>query len=114
MPNLLGVRANDISVLRLSEVVAVASSPHRFAMTDQVQQLSRGARRARIYRSRRRRGVRVVPIALVPREFDALVHLGYLAPEVRGDRDAVQRALRGYVAERLRKDVPPVWDDEPE
>jgi hypothetical protein len=55
--------------------------------------------------------VRVVPIALVPREFDALVHLGYLAPEVRGDRDAVQRALRGYVMERLLKDVPPIWND---
>jgi len=44
-------------------------------------------------------------IPLAQRELDALVHLGYLEPEVRGDRDAVQRALEGYVTDRLLTDV---------
>jgi hypothetical protein len=74
-------------------------------MTDHIDKSSRDAQRAKCYRSRQHRGVRLVMIPLAQRELDALVHLGYLEPEVRGDRDAVQRALEGYVTDRLLTDV---------
>jgi hypothetical protein len=74
-------------------------------MTDHIDQPSRGALRAQRYRSRQRRSVRVVPIHLGQREIDALVHLGYLEPELRSDRGAMQSALEGYVTDRLLTDV---------
>jgi hypothetical protein len=83
-------------------------------MTSEVQQPLTSAQRASRYRSRQRRGVRVVPVSLNDRELDALVELGHLEPGERSDRRAVQRALRGYVNQRLMKDVPPVWSDDTE
>jgi hypothetical protein len=64
------------------------------------------AQRARRYRSRRRRGSRVVPVSLTQPEMDALVRLKLLKPELRHDRQAVTSALRSYISDRLWREKP--------
>jgi hypothetical protein len=71
------------------------------------------AERMRLYRERRRRGLRCLVIELRETELDALICRGLLEQETRNDRNAVLKALYGFIlAERWdrRRDAKQVID----
>ena len=86
-------------------VALTRSLPSSDAMHAETRRLQ-DAQRARRYRSRRRRGSRVVPVSLTQPEMDALVRLKLLEPELRHDRQAVTSALRSYISDRLWREKP--------
>jgi hypothetical protein len=80
---------------------------HFFRVTHPIGRQSPGARRARRYRSRQRRGSWVISVSITQPEMDALVRLKLLEPELRHDRQAVTSALRSYISDRLwREEMP--------
>lgn len=67
----------------MSEAASAASSP--------------GARRMRLYRVRKERGLRCITIELFEREIDGLIRSGYIAAGERSDRRAVRRAVHALL-----------------
>jgi hypothetical protein len=63
-------------------------------MTNSARTLA--AERMRLYRERRRRGLRCLMIELRETEVDALIRGGLLEHETRNDRNAVLKALYGH------------------
>jgi len=57
---------------------------------------SPAAERMRLFRERRRKGLRCVTVELHEDEIDALVRMGLLAPEMRNDANSVIAALYAY------------------
>lgn len=68
----------------MSEAASAASSP--------------GARRMRLYRVRKERGLRCITIELFEHEIDGLSRSGYLAAGQRSDRRAVRDAIHALLA----------------
>jgi len=54
------------------------------------------AERMRLFRERRRKGLRCVTIELHEDEIDALVRMGLLAPEMRNDANAIIEAMYAF------------------
>ena len=66
--------------------------------------LSRAAVNERLYRERRRRGAIVIQrLVLTPPALDALIRLGWLREDDRGDRERVADALVGFARQALRR-----------
>ena len=68
-------------------------------MTPPVSKLvapSAAAERMRLFRERRRKGLRCVTIELHEDEIDALVRMGLLAPEMRNDANAIIEAMYAF------------------
>ena len=63
---------------------------------------SPGAMRMARHRKRRKDGLRCLTIELRESEVDALVRAQRLAPERRGNRTAVKKALYGFLDDTLR------------
>ena len=59
------------------------------------------AERMRLYRNRRRSGMRTVRILLHVTEIEALIRKGYLDHKSRDDRDAVEFAISSFVDDAL-------------
>jgi hypothetical protein len=59
------------------------------------------AERMRRLRTRQRNGLRYMRILLHETEIDSLVDKGFLKEERRRDRDAVQKAIDGFVCHAL-------------
>ena len=59
------------------------------------------AERMRVYRTRRRNGLRCVRVLLHETEIDQLVQQGFLKPERRHDHDAVENAMGAFVCGAL-------------
>jgi hypothetical protein len=59
------------------------------------------AERMRLYRARRRGGLRCVRVLLHESEIDQLVQQGFLKPERRHDPDAVEDAMGTFVCGAL-------------
>jgi hypothetical protein len=60
------------------------------------------AERMRAYRRRRRHGLRCFAVKLGRAELDDLVIKGYLAPEKRNDRQAIELAIDDFLFDFLR------------
>lgn len=60
---------------------------------ESVPVISAGARRMRLYRERRRKGVSCVIIQLFETEISALIQRGLLEPTQRHDKAAIARAM---------------------
>jgi len=54
------------------------------------------AQRMRLFRERRRKGLRCVTIEVRESEIDALVRMGLLAPEMRNDANAIIEAMYAF------------------
>jgi hypothetical protein len=63
------------------------------------------AERMRLYRKRRRRGVRCVRVQLHVTEIDTLIRKGYLDRKSRDDCDAVDAALGAFVDDALANEA---------
>jgi hypothetical protein len=63
---------------------------------------SPGAERMRRHRGRRQLGLRCLTIELRETEIDLLIRRGRLAPDGRGDLDAVKKALYAFLDDALR------------
>ena len=61
------------------------------------QSLSDAARRMRLYRERRRRGLSCIKVQLRRTEVDALIARGLLEPAERQDRSVLAAALHQYL-----------------
>jgi hypothetical protein len=59
------------------------------------------AKRMRVHRTRRRKGLRCVRILLHETEIDSLIKKGFLKPERRHDSDAVQDAIDVFICNEL-------------
>ena len=59
------------------------------------------AERMRLYRTRRRGGLRCARVLLHETEIDQLVQKGFLKPERRHDHDAVEDAMGSFVCGAL-------------
>ena len=59
------------------------------------------AERMRLYRTRRRGGLRCVRVLLHDTEIDQLVQKGFLKPERRHDHEAVENAMGAFVCGAL-------------
>jgi hypothetical protein len=59
------------------------------------------AERMRLYRRRRRLGVRPVTVEIGPEGIEALVTKGYLKPHERQDWNEVQFAVRSFLSDQL-------------
>jgi hypothetical protein len=59
------------------------------------------AERMRLYRRRRRNGLRSVRILLHETEIDSLIDRGFLKRERRGNWDAVENAINGFICHEL-------------
>jgi hypothetical protein len=59
------------------------------------------AERMRLYRRRRRLGVRPLTVELPPLTIEALVKRGYLKPHPRDDRNEIQFAVRAFLSDEL-------------
>jgi hypothetical protein len=57
--------------------------------------------RMRLYRKRRRRGMRLVRTQLDVTDIEALIHKGYLDRASRDDRDALEFAVNSFVDDAL-------------
>jgi hypothetical protein len=57
---------------------------------------SPAAERMRLFRERRRKGLRCVIIELHEDEIDALVRMGLLAPEMRNDANSIIEAMYAF------------------
>jgi hypothetical protein len=62
---------------------------------------SAAAERMRLYRERRRQGLRCITVELRETEIDALVRRGLMKAEMRNDMYAVRRALYRYLDQAL-------------
>ena len=62
---------------------------------------SPAAERMRLYRERRRRGLRCLMVELHETDVDALIRGGLLEQGTRNDRDAVLKALYGHFSRTL-------------
>jgi hypothetical protein len=60
------------------------------------------AERMRAYRRRRRSGLRCYAVKLGRAELDDLVTKGYLSPEKRNDRHAIELAIDDFLFDFLR------------
>ena len=58
--------------------------------------LSPAAERMRLFRERKRKGLRCVTIEVHEDEIDALVRMGLLAPEMRNDANAIIEAMYAF------------------
>jgi hypothetical protein len=59
------------------------------------------AERMRVYRQRRRNGLRSVRVLLHETEIDVLVQKGFLKPKRRHSHDAVEDAMGSFVCDAL-------------
>jgi hypothetical protein len=59
------------------------------------------AERMRLYRRRRREGVRPVTVEIPPMLIEALVKRRYLKPQDRGDLSELQFAVRAFLSDQL-------------
>jgi hypothetical protein len=59
------------------------------------------AERMRVYRERRRNGLRCVRVLLHETEIDALIRKGFLNQERRHSPNAVDAALNGFICDAL-------------
>jgi hypothetical protein len=66
-----------------------------------VRSSTSAAERMRLYRKRRRSGMRTVRIQLHVTDIEALIHKGYLDHKSRDDRDAVEFAISSFVDDAL-------------
>ena len=66
-----------------------------------VRSSTSAAERMRLYRKRRRRGMRTVRILLHVTDIEALIRKGYLDHQPRDDRDAVGFAISSFVDDAL-------------
>ena len=57
---------------------------------------SAAAERMRLFRERRRKGLRCLTIQLRETEIDALVRMGLLAPQMRNDANAIIEAMYAF------------------
>jgi hypothetical protein len=62
---------------------------------------SPAAERMRLYRERRRQGLRCLIIEISETEIDAFVHMGLLKAEMRGDGEAISVALYEHLNRTL-------------
>src|SRR5215211_2920833 len=62
---------------------------------------SDASERMRLYRERRRRGLRCVTIQLRETEIDALIRKGLLRAETRNDQSALRKALHAHLDRTL-------------
>jgi hypothetical protein len=65
---------------------------------------STAAQRMRLYRSRRRKGLRGVLIPLHTTDIDALIRMGFLAEEQRGEVDALRDAILDVVYRAMQQE----------
>jgi hypothetical protein len=65
------------------------------------QKTSAPAERMRLYRNRKRGGLRVVPLQVRESERKALVRMGLLAEGTREDRDAIAEAIYRFFDKHL-------------
>ena len=63
--------------------------------------LSTAAERMRLYRRRRRQGVRPVTVEVPPTWIEALEKRMYLKPQDRGDLSELQFAVRAFLSDQL-------------
>jgi hypothetical protein len=68
---------------------------------------SASARRMRVHRERRRRGLRCVTVALGESQIEWLVWRGFLPRAERANRIALQKALGFYLADNLGRRATP-------
>ena len=59
------------------------------------------AERMRLYRKRRRQGLRYVRVPLYPTEIDDLIRMRFLKEDQRQDPEAVQAAVMGVIYRAL-------------
>jgi hypothetical protein len=59
------------------------------------------AERMRLYRRRRRLGLRPVTVEVTPMYIDTLVKRKYLKPQDRGDLSELQFAVRAFLSDQL-------------
>jgi hypothetical protein len=71
------------------------------AMNELDSRPSPAAERMRIYRERRRNGMRSLWVELRVTEIDALVTIGLLKAETRNDPNAIREALYEYLDQTL-------------
>jgi hypothetical protein len=57
--------------------------------------------RARVSKQRKRQGLRCIRVLLHAAQVGSLVHKGLLADDQRGDREAIGRALDGFLDQAL-------------
>ena len=69
--------------------------------TGPVAALSPAAERMRLFRERRRKGLRCVMVQLRETEVDALIHKGMLNAEMRNDANSVIEALYAHLERTL-------------
>jgi hypothetical protein len=62
------------------------------------------AERMRLHRSRRRKGLRGVVIPLHTSDIDALIRMGFLAEEQRGEVDALRDAVLDVVYRAMQQE----------
>ena len=62
---------------------------------------SLAAERMRLFRERRRKGLRCLTIELHEDEIDALVRMGLLTPEMRNDANAIIEAMYAFFGRTL-------------
>jgi len=62
---------------------------------------SASARRMRLHRARRRRGLRCVTVALPEAQINGLIKRGWLPRAERADRTAIGNALLQYLSDNL-------------
>jgi len=67
--------------------------------------VSSSARRMRVHRKRRHRGMRCVRIQVHVTEIEALIRKGYLDPKSRDDCDAVESAIGAFVDDALANEA---------
>jgi hypothetical protein len=65
------------------------------------KQVTTTADRMRLYRARRRNGLRCIQILLHDTEIDALIRKGFLKPDRRAHERAVERAIGAFVCAEL-------------
>ena len=72
------------------------------AMTDDTPKVAlTGAERSRLYRKRRRNGLRCIGILLAETEIDALIRKGLLTEETRHDPERLEFAVMVLIAQAL-------------
>jgi hypothetical protein len=59
------------------------------------------AERMRLYRRRRRLGLRTITVEIYPVAIEALIKRNYLKPHERDDLEEIQFAVRAYLSDQL-------------